>query len=128
MPAFVADALASHAASFGPTRQDDLLFTSPTGGPLSLSNFRSRCWTPTLRRIGVEPARFHLLRHHAGAAAAEVGVHAAAIRDLMRHSWIRTTFDVYVDHLPSLADDVGHRMERFARGDELISIAAASTS
>ena len=72
MRRFVADALASHGAMFGPIGEDALVFTSPDGGPLSRSNFRVRSWVPTLKRAGVQPARFHLLHHHAGTAAAEV--------------------------------------------------------
>lgn len=43
---------------------DELLFCSPEGGPLRLSNWRRRCeWYRVTRELGLAPVRIHDLRH-----------------------------------------------------------------
>jgi integrase len=59
MPAFVAEALACHLATFP---SEEWVFTGPRGGFLRYDNFRSRVWEPATQAAGVAPLDPHELR------------------------------------------------------------------
>jgi integrase len=52
-PDLVKTDLARHLAAFTGQGDDSLVFTSPTGTPLRLSNFRRRIWLPALARCAL---------------------------------------------------------------------------
>jgi integrase len=59
---------------------DQLIFTSPGGGPLRHPNFRQRIWLPALRSAGLPLIHFHDLGHTGNMLAAGAG---AGLRELM---------------------------------------------
>jgi hypothetical protein len=52
VPEFIVNMLAEHLAAQGRRDPDDFLFTSPEGGPLRRSTFRTRVWDRLSRLSG----------------------------------------------------------------------------
>jgi hypothetical protein len=61
-----------------------LLFSSPEGGPLNLTNFRRRVWTPAVTASGIDtPARIYDLRSTFGSNALAAGVTVFELAKIM---------------------------------------------
>jgi integrase len=81
-----------------------LVFTDETGG---LVDPRSvlRVVQEAAKRLGLDGVGLHTLRHSAAVAWLEQGVHIKAVSDLLGHSSIAITGDIY-----------GHTSDDAARG------------
>jgi integrase len=66
VPAQFVVMLASHCSGKQP---DDLIFTSPEGGTLRLSNWRKNVFNPAVAAAGLTGLRPHDLRHTAASLA-----------------------------------------------------------
>ena len=104
MPTFVADALGEHDqhASDGSGR----VFTSPTGAPLHLTNFRRRVWGPAIIRAEVAPLRIHDLRHTCASLAIQAGADVKVLQRMLGHASAAVTLDRYGHLLPGQAEAV----------------------
>ena len=92
---------------------DDLLFRSPNGGPISPTRWRARVWRRAVSFLEMKPSpTFHDLRHTYAAFLIEDGRHPKENQELMGHASIRTSLDVY-----------GHLMEGVTH-DRLAGLAA----
>jgi integrase len=117
IPAFLADQLAEHMATFlhgpgGDRAGADLLFTDPAGGPIRRTNFRRRVWAPAITAADLDPAPTpHDLRHTAAAVAIAEGAHPKAIQERLGHSSIRVTLDVYGHLFPGLGAELADRLD-----------------
>jgi len=70
-------------------------FSTRQGEPLDLDNLRSRHFQSALQAAGItRTVRIYDLRH-GFATALEAGVEVRRVADLMGHSSVRTTMDVY---------------------------------
>jgi len=65
-----------------------------------------------LAQIGLPPIRLHDLRHSAATLLLSQGVHQRIVQDLLGHSTIRLTLDVYSHMLPNLQKEAADKMER----------------
>lgn len=74
--------------------EGDYVFTSPTGGPLDPRNVL-RALSTGAAAAGLPNVTVHTLRHSAATAMLEAGVHIKAVSELLGHSDIRITGDVY---------------------------------
>jgi integrase len=81
--------LASHIVTYAAPGDDGLVFTSPEGSPLRLSNFNRRVWRPALRAAGLPMIHFHDLRHTGNQLAANAGANLRELMDRMGHSTTR---------------------------------------
>lgn len=86
-----------------------LVFPNGRGNHLSGSNIRQRIFIPAMQKVGLTTEwrnekgcllhkpdfRFHDLRHAAAALFIEQGMGAKRIQELMGHSSIQVTFDIY---------------------------------
>ena len=87
-----------------------LLFTSPEGAALNLSNFHRRLWRPLLKSAGIQmrtaggKVTFHSLRHSAATAAIQSGQTVATVAGLLGHSSLQTTLDIYTDEWASMQE------------------------
>ena len=59
-----------------------------------------------LASIGLPHLRFHDLRHSAATILLAMGVHPKVVQEILGHSQISVTLDVYSHALPSMQDDV----------------------
>jgi integrase len=55
---------------------------------------------------------FHDLRHTVATGLLQDGVPLVKVRDLLGHSTIAITADIYAAHLPPEQDEIADRMER----------------
>ncbi|CAN5308454.1 site-specific integrase [soil metagenome] len=107
---------------------DALVFVSPEGGPLRLSNWRRRVWAPAVTAAGA-PAdlTLHDLRDTAAALMISSGASVKAVQRALGHKSAAMTLDVYgglyVDDLEDLADRLearyaASRVPRVSRGGD----------
>lgn len=92
----------------GGKRDNDLLFSTDTGAPISRNTFRTRVWLPAIERSGLrQRVRFHDLR---GAHASWLLAGGADLKVVMDRLGLRqiTTTQPYLGSLP----DAGERALR----------------
>ena len=71
-----------------------LVFTTELGGPVDPRNLL-RVMESAARTAGIESVGVHTLRHSAAVGWLESGVHIKAVADLLGHSSVAVTGDVY---------------------------------
>jgi integrase len=86
------------------SREDDLVFPSLEGTPLSPSNLRRRVLRPVAEEIGAPWAGFHTFRHTCASMLFERGSNAVQVQRWLGHHSPSFTINTYV-HL--LDDDLG---------------------
>jgi len=99
--------------------RDDLLFTSPQGEPLRISNFRGRVFDPAVRSAGLDGLTPHGLRHTAASLAVSSGANIKAVQRMLGHKDAAMTLNVYADLFDDELDAVAGRL------DEAVSDARA---
>jgi integrase len=72
-----------------------LVFPNTIGRPLSPNNLRDRSFFPLLARAGLPRVRFHDLRHSCATLLLGEGVHPKVVSDLLGHSQVGITLDLY---------------------------------
>ncbi|HXF72084.1 MAG TPA: site-specific integrase, partial [Actinomycetota bacterium] len=117
LPAFLAEELARHLeAHSSPSAPEAFVFTGPGGSPLRPNNWRRRVFLPAQRAAGITPLRrIHDLRHTAAALAIEAGAHPKMVQEMLGHSSITVTLDVYGHLFPSLHDALAASLEETFR-------------
>jgi integrase len=106
------------AAALRWSNEWDLVFTTPTGAPLwrqELARFLDR----DLDRAGLPRIRIHDLRHTAATIALSRGIHAKIVQEMLGHSSVSITLDLYAHTTPAMHR---HVAEMF---DELLMSSAA---
>jgi integrase len=73
----------------------DLVFTNEIGRPTEPGNLLRRSFWPLLERAGLRRVRFHDLRHTAATLLLSRGVHAKVASEMLGHSTIGITLDLY---------------------------------
>jgi integrase len=72
------------------------VFASPrTGRPYSADTIRTRYLGPAALKVGIKGFGWHSIRHSYKSWMAAAKINPAHMKDLMRHSDIATTMDVY---------------------------------
>ncbi len=67
-------------------------------------------WTRLLQRAGVRHVRLHDGRHTAATLLLSENVHPRVVMELLGHSQMRTTMDIYSHVMPALAREAADRM------------------
>ncbi|MDP9343011.1 MAG: site-specific integrase [Actinomycetota bacterium] len=138
--------LAQHLEKFGPrTEAGDLdpngwVFTHAQKGQIRQNNWRARVFQPACVRAGVvrlnaegdrEPPRVHDLRHTAASLAAHAGYTLHEVKDMLGHTTIKTTSDLYLhlfkDTKRQKAESLGELMAR-SRADRGQVVGLSQTS
>lgn len=93
-----------------------LVFTTAHGGPRDGAgvwrSFRDR-----LVETGLSPKRIHDLRHGFGTLSVSAGIHPRVVSELMGHTRIATTMDIYAQALPdNMREAVGQLGALVSRG------------
>jgi integrase len=118
LPPVLLDALKRHQARQAQERADaedwvdsGYVFVSTRGTPLEPHNV-VRHFKSVLRRTGLpETVRFHDLRHSCATLLIAQGVHLSVIKDILGHTQISTTANVYGHVLPDIQRDAASRLD-----------------
>src|SRR3712207_2278842 len=94
----------------GPEWQDDdLVFAQPNGRSIDKKADYDD-WTRLLQAAGVRHVRLHDGRHTAATLLLSENVHPRVVMELLGHSQMRTTMDIYSHVMPALAREAADRM------------------
>ena len=96
-------------------QETGLVFTSTVGSPSDASDV-SRAFVAFLERSGLPRMRFHDLRHSCGSLLLAQGVPLKVIQEILGHSNLATTGNIYSHVLPSLFEDASEAMGRALGG------------
>lgn len=88
---------------------DGLMFTAPNGGPLRVSNFRSRTFDPAALRAGLALTP-HDLRHTAASLAIGSGANVKAVQRVLGHASAAMTLDTYAGLFDTDLDTLANHM------------------
>jgi len=91
-------------------RDSGLVFTTTIGTPLDPRNVL-RHFARVLSAAGIPHVRFHDLRHSCASLLLAQGVPARMVQEILGHSAIRVTMDVYSHVMPSMRDDAARAMD-----------------
>ncbi|MFE2440800.1 tyrosine recombinase XerC [Streptomyces sp. NPDC059426] len=99
----------------------DLVFTTKNGTPIEPRNL-NRAFTLLCDKAGVRRVRFHDLRHTCASLLHEQGADARMIMEVLGHSSIRVTMDIYtfvrLDSQRSAFDRVGDALRDISGSDD----------
>ena len=99
----------------GPGWEDhDLVFPCGTGRPLNPTSLR-RSFMPLVRRAGLPPIRFHDLRHTAATLMLVQGVHPKVASEMLGHSNIAMTLDLYSHVTPTMQRQAAEALDAVLR-------------
>ncbi|PZC46740.1 MAG: integrase [Chloroflexi bacterium] len=79
-----------------------MVFTNEKGGPLS-GDWLNKHFQALLRKAGVDPMPIHGLRHGAGSLMAALGIAPRVAMELLGHSQISVTMNIYSHVAPQYA-------------------------
>jgi integrase len=111
LPGLVMDELAPLLAG---KEIDDLVFTSSTGTPLRVQNFRRDVFDAAAASVGLAGLAPHELRHTAASLAVASGASVKAVQAMLGHASAAMTLDVYTDLFDDELDGVAERLDRAA--------------
>jgi integrase len=93
----------------------DLVFTNQVGGPVNAGNLRRRSFWPLLERAGLPRIRFHDLRHTAATLMLGRGIHPKIVSEMLGHSQIAITLDLYSHVTPTMQRDAARELDILLR-------------
>jgi integrase len=88
---------------------EDLVFAQPNGRPVDKKTDYNE-WTALLQIAGVRHVRLHDGCPTAATLLLSEGIHPRVVMDLLGHSQMRTTMDIYSHVIPALARTAADRM------------------
>jgi integrase len=120
LPQFVIDALHQQytlqeeirAKAGAEWRELDLVFSNSFGGYIEPSNLRVM-FKRVLKSAGLPDMRFHDLRHSAATLLLSMGAHPKLVQELLGHSTISITMDIYSHVLPSMHREMMDGLDDF---------------
>ncbi|HEX9412260.1 MAG TPA: tyrosine-type recombinase/integrase, partial [Ktedonobacterales bacterium] len=89
-----------------------LVFCNLLGRPIEASNLLQREFYPLLKRAGLPHVRFHDLRHTAATLLLLQGIHPKVVSEMLGHSQIGITMNLYSHVLPNMQRDATAAMDR----------------
>lgn len=97
--------------------ENDLVITSSIGTPLNPANFYNR-YKQLLEKAGLEGHTFHDLRHSATTLLVRQGVHPRVAMEILGHSQISVTMDVYAHVVGDSVKDAFTSIEDMLGGEK----------
>ena len=94
-----------------PLKGDDLVFSTPEGGPLR-PNTVSRAWTALASRAGVRVIRLHDARHTHASLMLKQGVHPKIVQERLGHASVQITLDTYSHVAPGLQEAAAESFDK----------------
>ena len=99
--------------ALGPAWQDnDLVFPDAVGGPMEGRYVLRHYFRPLLRRAGLPPIRFHDFRHTTATLMLTQGIHPKVVSEMLGHTTIGITMDIYSHVLPEMQREAAHTLDR----------------
>lgn len=99
----------------GPGYQDNnLVFTTPDGRPLDPDNFAKR-YGKILENAGLQHIAFHNVRHTYATMLLEAGEHPKVVQELLGHTKISTTLDIYSHVRPEIKEMAAAKINGFLK-------------
>ncbi len=119
LPPFAVEALRAHRArqlehrlGAGPEWEDHgLVFTTYQGRPLGHRNV-IREYAKLLQRAGLPHVEFHGLRHTAATLMLVQGVPAKVVQEMLGHSQVSVTLDIYSHVIPGMGREAADKLQR----------------
>jgi integrase len=112
LPGFLVTELAEHLAGKEPSA---LVFTTDTGTPLRLSNWRKKVFAPAQQAAKLDPRlRLHDLRHTAASLMIQAGYPPKMVQEILGHASITTTLDLYGHLFPGDLDRYANLLDEAA--------------
>ncbi len=116
---FASDALRRHRAGQTAKRlqlgtewdDNDLVFPNPFGKPQDGSHLLLGQFVPLLERASLPRIRFHDLRHTAATLLLGRGVHPKIVSEMLGHTTIGITLDLYSHVTPTMQREAAHTMD-----------------
>jgi integrase len=96
---------------------NDLVFCNPIGNALDPTGVYKYRFKALLRRAGLPMLRLHDLRHSAATLLLLSGIHPKVVSELLGHSSITITLNLYSHVLPDMQAGATDAMERLLNGD-----------
>jgi len=126
LPELAATALVDHRVRQAAEREQQgvlweehgLVFPNTVGRPLNPNNLRQRSFFPLLARAGLPRIRFHDLRHSCATLLLSEGVHPKIVSDLLGHSQIGITLDLYSHVTATMQAVAAEAMGRLLGGQD----------
>lgn len=97
-------------------KEQGFVFTTRVGTPLDPRRVQSK-FKDLLDQAGLPDMRFHDLRHTCASLLLAQGVPARMIMEILGHSKISTTMDLYSHILPTLQTEAAAKMDAVLRGN-----------
>jgi integrase len=125
LPAFVIDILKQHqehqqemrTKAGMQWRETGIVFCNIYGGYLESSNLHD-AFKGLLEKAELPNVRFHDLRHSAATILLGMGVHPKIVQELLGHSTISMTMDIYSHVLPSMQQEMMDKLDDLFKGKE----------
>jgi integrase len=92
-----------------------LVFPSSLGKPQDGSHLLYGLFHPLLKRLGLPIIRFHDLRHTAATLLLGQGIHPKIVSEMLGHSTIAITLDLYSHITPTMQRDAARTMNELLR-------------
>ncbi len=89
----------------------DLVFPNGVGRPMEARNLLRRSFGPLVERSGVPRIRFHDLRHTAATLLLGRGLHPKIVSEMLGHSQISVTLDLYSHVTPMMHRQAAEAMD-----------------
>jgi integrase len=125
LPAFVLEALRQHQQQQHAAREEagsdwqekDIVFAGRNGKYFDLNGLDYH-FKRLLKSAGLPNIRFHDLRHSAATILLSMGVHPKVVQELLGHSNISITLDIYSHVLPSIQQEAMNKLDDLFGGQE----------
>jgi integrase len=110
LPGFLAPILSEYLARVG---RSGLVFPDAAGGPLRVTNWNQRTFTPTARSIGLIPPklRVHDMRHTAASLQISSGAGVKVVQQQLGHRSALLTLDRYAHMFPDELDALSSALD-----------------
>ncbi|WP_213509651.1 tyrosine-type recombinase/integrase [Paenibacillus macerans] len=95
-------------------KEDGFVVCNPDGQPASLGNFH-KFWTRVVKNTKMRYIRFHDLRHTCASLLLTSGVHPKVVQELLGHSSIKVTLDLYSHLMPNMQSEAVNKLDEMLK-------------